>query len=64
MATTPKTGLQNPDGVAVMSAILNDETSPSPLLSVQLSPPRSRQMKAFVLSALSSTSTRRSRTSF
>lgn len=28
MATTPKTGLQNPDGVAVMSAIINDETSP------------------------------------
>ena len=28
MATTPKTGLQTPDGVAVMSAIVNDETSP------------------------------------
>ena len=28
MATTPKTGVQNPDGVAVMSAIVNDETSP------------------------------------
>ena len=28
MATSPKTGLQNPDGVAVMSAIVNDETSP------------------------------------
>nr|DAI39287.1 MAG TPA: Head protein [Caudoviricetes sp.] len=28
MATTPKTGVQTPDGVAVMSAIVNDETSP------------------------------------